>query len=102
VRTRLGLADELLDELADARLDVVVSTVRPRRSGLHAEPLCDEEFLLVAARPWPRGSTGSCWPGTPARALQSLPMLAYAEDLPIVRRWWRHVLGGGSARSGQS
>jgi DNA-binding transcriptional LysR family regulator len=93
VRTRLGLADELLDELADARLDLVVSTVRPRRSGLHAEPLCDEEFLLVAAPALAARVDRELLAGHPARALQSLPMLAYAEDLPIVRRWWRHVLG---------
>lgn len=24
-------------------------------------------------------------------ALESLPMIAYAEDLPIARRYWRHV-----------
>jgi DNA-binding transcriptional LysR family regulator len=76
VRVRLGLADDLLAELADGRLDLVVSAIRPRRAGLHAEPLCDEEFVLVAA------------PGVDLSHL-----LAYAEELPIIRRWWRHVLG---------
>jgi DNA-binding transcriptional LysR family regulator len=68
VRVRLGLADE--------RLDLVVSAIRPRRAGLRAEPLCDEEFVLVAA------------PGVDFSNL-----LSYAEELPIIRRWWRHVLG---------
>ncbi|MDI6100940.1 LysR family transcriptional regulator [Actinoplanes sp. NEAU-A12] len=77
VRVRLGLADELLAELSDGRLDLVVSAIRPRRSGLHAEPLCDEEFVLVGA------------PGVDVSA----GLLAYAEELPIIRRWWRHVLG---------
>ncbi|GIE36318.1 LysR family transcriptional regulator [Actinoplanes italicus] len=76
VRVRLGLAEDLLAELSDGRLDLVVSAIRPRRAGLHAEPLCDEEFVLVAASPGNRER-----------------LLAYAEDLPIVRRWWRHVLG---------
>jgi DNA-binding transcriptional LysR family regulator len=76
VRVRLGLADDLLAELSDGRLDLVVSAIRPRRAGLHAEPLCDEEFVLVAA------------PGVDYGRL-----MAYAEELPIVRRWWRHVLG---------
>src|SRR5256885_8438029 len=49
VRTRLGLADDLLGELAAGQLDLVVSTVRPRRPGLRIEPLCDEEFVLVAS-----------------------------------------------------
>ncbi|MEU4626697.1 LysR family transcriptional regulator [Actinoplanes sp. NPDC023801] len=76
VRVRLGLADDLLGELSDGRLDLVVSAIRPRRAGLHAEPLCDEEFVLVAA------------PG-----VGTSDLLAYAEELPIIRRWWRHVLG---------
>jgi DNA-binding transcriptional LysR family regulator len=82
VRVRLGLADELLAELSDGRLDLVVSAIRPRRAGLHAEPLCDEEFVLVGA------------PGTDPSAR----LLAYAEELPIIRRWWRHVLGSPPPR----
>ena len=27
-----------------------------------------------------------------------MPLLAYAEDLPVVRRWWRHVLGSPPPR----
>ncbi|WP_229075506.1 LysR family transcriptional regulator [Actinoplanes sp. DH11] len=81
VRVRLGLADDLLADLSAGRLDLVVSSVRPRRAGLHAEPLCDEEFVLVGARAF----TG--------RDPEGLPLLAYAEELPIIRRWWRHVLG---------
>ena len=92
VRTGLGLADELLAELAAGRLDLVVSTVRPRRAGLHAEPLYDEEFLLVAAPPV-AARLASAPDGDRTAALGALPLLAYAEDLPIVRRWWRHVLG---------
>ncbi|GAA4601859.1 DNA-binding transcriptional LysR family regulator [Actinoplanes octamycinicus] len=82
VRVRLGLADDLLAELGQGRLDLVVSAVRPRRAGLHAEPLCDEEFALVAAPEV-----------VPVPDLRRAPLLAYAEELPIVRRWWRHVLG---------
>ncbi len=82
VRVRLGLADDLLAELAEGRLDLVVSAIRPRRAGLHAEPLCDEEFVLVAAPSL-----------LPVADLQRAPLMSYAEELPIVRRWWRHVLG---------
>jgi DNA-binding transcriptional LysR family regulator len=83
VRVRLGLAEDLLAELSDGRLDLVVSAIRPRRAGLRAEPLCDEEFVLVAAT---HGNAAAS-PGNNEK------LLAYAEDLPIVRRWWRHVLG---------
>ncbi|TCR19310.1 LysR family transcriptional regulator [Streptomyces sp. BK205] len=40
-------------------------------------------------------------PGTPTRlqaALHAVPLVAYAEDLPIVRRYWRHVFGGRLVR----
>jgi DNA-binding transcriptional LysR family regulator len=78
VRTRLGLADDLLDDLSAGQLDVVVSAIRPRRAGLHVAPLCDEEFVLV---------------GSPTLGEKRGDLLAYAEEMPIIRRWWRHVHG---------
>lgn len=117
VRIRPGLADDLLAELAQGQLDLVVSTVRPRRRGLTAEPLFDEEFVLVASASlaadrlrWPVGPARAARPTTPGhaptpptgssgltgavvKALAGVPLLAYAEDLPIIRRWWRYVLG---------
>ncbi|WP_344207293.1 LysR family transcriptional regulator [Nonomuraea bangladeshensis] len=77
LRVTLGLSDDLLAGLAAGRLDLVLSTIRPRLRGVQADPVYDEEFLLVAA------------PGAgPAE-----PLVAYAEDLPIVRRYWRSVFG---------
>jgi len=93
VRTRLGLAEELLSSLVAGDLDLVVSTVRPRSPGLRSEALCDEEFLLLAAPAMYAQVDRELLAEHPAKALQALPLLAYAEDLPIVRRWWRHVLG---------
>jgi len=93
LRCRLGLAEDLLVELVTGQLDLVVSTVRPRRRGLHSESLCDEEFLLLAAPSVVAGLDAELLVAQPAKALQGLPLLAYAEDLPILRRWWRHVLG---------
>lgn len=77
LRVSFGLADDLLQDLGSGRLDLVVSTVRPRRRGVLAEPAYDEEFVLVGA------------PGQSTDA----PMIAYAEDLPIIRRYWRLVYG---------
>ncbi|MFI6812062.1 LysR family transcriptional regulator [Nonomuraea sp. NPDC050328] len=78
IRLRLvfGLTDDLLGRLAAGRLDLVVSTIRPRLRGVRAEPLYDEEFVLVAA------------PGH-----EDGPLIAYAEDLPIIRRYWRTLFG---------
>ncbi|MDP4509544.1 LysR family transcriptional regulator [Nonomuraea turcica] len=92
LRTTLGLSDDLLADLAAGRLDLVVSTIRPRMRGVHADPLYDEEFVLVAAP-----SLGEALRATGnevgSRALAGVPLVAYAEDLPIVRRYWRTVFG---------
>ena len=79
LRFRFGLADDLLDLLASRDLDLVVSAVRPRMRGLSAVPVHDEEFVLVAAPAWA------------GRELEDIPVVAYAEHLPIVRRYWRSV-----------
>lgn len=79
VHLRFGLADDLLRALIARELDITVSAVRPSARGLSATPLMDEEFALVAA---PR------WAGS---ELDAIPLLAYAEHLPIVRRYWRSV-----------
>ncbi|WP_067699640.1 LysR family transcriptional regulator [Nocardia jejuensis] len=83
-----GLADDLLADLRVGKLDLVISTIRPRGRAVLSEPLADEEFILVAA------------PEVAARIdpntlrnndFQGIPLLSYAADLPIVRRYWRHV-----------
>ncbi|MFI7639385.1 substrate-binding domain-containing protein [Nonomuraea sp. NPDC049400] len=86
LRTTLGLSDDLLTDLAAGRLDLVLSTIRPRVRGVQADPVYDEEFLLVAA-------PSLALPGIGPRELAGVPLVAYAEDLPIVRRYWRTVFG---------
>lgn len=88
VRAKFGLPDELLDGLTARTLDVVISSVRPRRAGLRVTPLYDEMFALVAAPRW--------YPGTPVTSpevLRNIPLVAYAEEAPILRRYWRSVFG---------
>ncbi|MBG0820775.1 LysR family transcriptional regulator [Planomonospora sp. ID91781] len=149
LRVELGLADDLLDRLAAGTLDLVVSAVRPRRRGVHATPLVDEEFVLVAAPHWAAraglpgspppvpGGTAPEGPGTAAMPgagggtgggegtaaepgagggtgggegtgvarvpealrLAGVPVVAYAEDLPVIRRYWRTVFGTRPAMS---
>ncbi|WP_350347592.1 LysR family transcriptional regulator [Agromyces sp. G08B096] len=79
VHVRFGLADDLLDHLSSGSLDVVVSAVRPNVRDLSAVPVYDEVFQLVAA------------PGWAGHPIDEVPVLAYDEALPIVRRYWRSV-----------
>ncbi|MGW8949572.1 LysR family transcriptional regulator [Streptomyces sp. NPDC055709] len=92
LRVTMGLTDALLDELRAGRHDLVVATRRPRGRTLAAAPLMDEEFVLVAAPAWAERVAGRMATDGPA-ALHPVPLVTYAEDLPIARRYWRHVFG---------
>ncbi|OLT25814.1 LysR family transcriptional regulator [Nocardiopsis sp. CNR-923] len=92
LRVTTGLADSLLDELRAGRYDLVISTTRPRGRNLLSEPLADEEFALVAAPVWADRVRDRLAAEGPS-VLHEVPLVSYAEDLPIVRRYWRHVFG---------
>jgi DNA-binding transcriptional LysR family regulator len=92
LRVVTGLTEPLLDELRAGRHDLVISTVRPRGRNLSAVPLMDEEFVLVAAPGWAGRAKARLAAEGPA-ALHSVPLVTYADDLPIARRYWRHVFG---------
>jgi DNA-binding transcriptional LysR family regulator len=89
LRVTTGLTGPLLDELRAGQHDLVVATQRPRGRSLRATPLMDEEFVLVAAPALAERLAGRELP----EALQDVPLVSYAEDLPIARRYWRHVFG---------
>lgn len=92
LRVRTGLTDGLVAALADGELDLVIATLRTRRSGLDHEPLVDEDFVCVAAPAWARRIDVGALLAGGASALADVPIVAFAEDLPIVRRWFRSVL----------
>jgi DNA-binding transcriptional LysR family regulator len=92
LRVTTGLTEPLLDELRAGRHDLVIATTRPRGRTLSAVPLTDEEFVLVAAPAWAERVARRRADDVPA-ALHDVPLITYAEDLPIVRRYWRHVFG---------
>lgn len=93
LRVTLGLAEDLLAALADGRLDLVVSAIRPTDRALVATPFVDEEFVLVGAPTLARTVDRELLADDPVRALAHLPLVAYAEELPIVRRYWRSEFG---------
>ncbi|WP_432180611.1 LysR family transcriptional regulator [Streptomyces sp. NBC_00063] len=94
LRVTTGLTDPLLEELRTGRHDLVIATSRPRGRNLTSVPLADEEFVLVAAPTWADRIGGpnriaADGPGL----LHTVPLITYAEELPIVRRYWQHVFG---------
>jgi DNA-binding transcriptional LysR family regulator len=102
LRVTTGLADELLSGLVAGRFDLVVSTVRPRNRTLVSTALMDEEFVLVAAPDRARSVDLGRLRGADApdaTALRGQPLIAYAEDLPLIRRYWRTVFGARPSAS---
>lgn len=79
---RFGLADPLIEALETGQLDVLVSSVQPRRRGLRFAPVYDEHFVVVAH---PR------WADHAQHDIDSVPVLAYDAQLQIIRRYWRSV-----------
>jgi DNA-binding transcriptional LysR family regulator len=95
LRFTLDHAEPLLERLCEGELDLVVSSVRPppRLRGLAAMPYVDEEFLLVGPPSAARSVDAQRLEEDPVAALAHLPLVAYAEELPIVRRYWRSEFG---------
>lgn len=83
LRVTFGMPDGLLDELATGGLDMVVSSIRPRVRGIISAPLYVEELTVVAAPRW-------YYPDT-SGVLGDAPWVSYAEDLPLIRRYWQTV-----------
>lgn len=88
-----GLSDELLSGLVAGRCDLVVSTIRPRLPSVSANALTDEEFVLVAGRAWSDRIDRDALASEGEGVLAQVPFVAYAEDLPLIRRYWRSVFG---------
>lgn len=94
VRIRVAVGDDAQVIAAiDAReLDLAILTAPLDRTGLSVEPLAREEYVLVGAPDiavelgkLPRAGRRA------ARQLEQLPLLAYAEELPLVRMYWQQV-----------
>lgn len=95
-RIRLGLAQDLIEQLLKEQLDVVVATQKITRSELEYQLVYKENFWLVA----PPETVVPIAPEILQVDLTSLeqwlrrqPLIAYSEELPIVRRFWRVVFG---------
>lgn len=86
-----GLTEDLLAQLRSGALDLVFATSRPRGRIVLAEPLVDEEFLLVAAPSVADRVDIERLRCEGPSALDGIPLVSYAADLPILRRYWRHV-----------
>lgn len=91
-RIGLGLAGDLLADLECGHYDIVISTIRPRAVGVEFTPLCDEVFTLIAsAKLAEQLPPPDVLESEGPQALAGYPLIAYAEFLPIIRRYWQSV-----------
>lgn len=93
LRFTLGLANGLLEMLTVGKLDLVIASTRPAMTGIRYRGLIDEEFVLVGAPSLARTIDAAALAADPPRALLHLPLIAYDEQLSIVRRYWRSQFG---------
>lgn len=93
LRVAQGLPEPLIEEMRTGRHDLVIATRRPRGRALESVPLADEEYLLVATPAWAQRVGGHAQADDLCAALREVPMVTYAEDLPIIRRYWRTIFG---------
>jgi DNA-binding transcriptional LysR family regulator len=90
---RFGLAPDLIEQLLDHQIDCAIATQKIVKPELEYRLIFTESFWLVGP------------PAVPAIAglptdltaleqwLKTQPWIAYSEELPIIRRFWRVILG---------
>ncbi|SED53097.1 DNA-binding transcriptional regulator, LysR family [Streptomyces melanosporofaciens] len=93
LRITMGLTDPLLDALRAGHHDLVIATRRPGGRALTSLPLADEDYVLVTSPDWARRIGERLAADGPCAAVRDVPLITYAEDLPIARRYWRNVFG---------
>jgi DNA-binding transcriptional LysR family regulator len=93
LRVAFGQPESLLEDLRAGALDIILSTVRVASRGLDVLPIYLEELVLVGNATWAKRLPAKLLEVKGAAALQDVPLLAYAEDLPMLRRYWRKVFG---------
>ncbi len=104
IRVQTGLTPDLVRALSSGELDLVVATTPTRQRAIKLTRLFDEELALTLS---PRlaanlgrsieltSVTSAQWP----TLLRGVPLIAFAENAPLVRRFWRTAFGLSAAPS---
>lgn len=93
VHVATGEDEELLEQLREGRHDLLITAQRPRGRALSVTELAEEEHLLVAAPDW-AARVDARAEGVPVcAALEAVPLVSTADDMSVVRRYWRTQYG---------
>ncbi|QLE59030.1 LysR family transcriptional regulator [Nostoc sp. TCL26-01] len=93
---KFGLAQDLIAQLLNNQLDGVIATQKIAKSELEYQLIFEESFWLVGPPnekiPITQDVVQSDLSSLAAWLIQQ-PWIAYSDDLPIIRRFWRVVFG---------
>jgi DNA-binding transcriptional LysR family regulator len=93
LRVKLGQPEALLGDLQAGALDLFVSTVRLSRPNTESTAIYSEELILVGNKNWAKKLPAKTLASKGPELLKDVPLLAYSEELPLIRRYWRKVFG---------
>jgi DNA-binding transcriptional LysR family regulator len=86
---QFGLVQDLIEQLLDDQIDVAIATQKIPNPELEYKLIFEERFWLVG----PPGIKTLTDLTTLEQWLKTQSWIAYSEDLPIIRRFWRMVFG---------
>lgn len=96
VRAVTGHTKDLIVQLGNGDLDLVVATTPSEHRNVILTPFFEETFILVSSPFWSGRLDLDQLGRHDANALGDVPLVAYAENLPLVRRYWRTQFPGAS------
>ena len=88
VRIHLGGKERIYQLLNDGAVDLAITASKPQNRALGFEQIKRETLVLVAASNWAKRTLVK--PLSPQQLLTQ-PLIAYDEDLPLIRRYFSEV-----------
>jgi DNA-binding transcriptional LysR family regulator len=88
VRIHLGGKERIYQLLDDGTVDLAITASQPQNKALECAEIEQETLVLVAANDWKKQNF--IQPFDPQQLL-SLPLIAYDEDLPLIRQYFAEV-----------
>jgi DNA-binding transcriptional LysR family regulator len=96
LKVHFGLAVELIEQLSAGVIEGAIATQKITQPDIAYQRICTESFWLIgpphAKIPFSPDSIRAD-PTALSQWLQGQPWIAYSEELPIIRRFWRVVFG---------
>ena len=88
IRIQLGGKERLYQLLNEGAIDLAVTASEPNNQALDFQQIERETLVLVAASDWAKQNLAKSFS---LQELIKLPLIAYDEDLPLIRRYFTEV-----------